>query len=90
MSPDDLLASMVADLAKEVEAELADPNIRPDQHGRPIGYHKGCRGPLCRKQNRERQRGKNQTSANPWADAYLESRLTEHKESLKNKKEKVA
>lgn len=91
MSPEDLLAKMVADIAKEVDEELADKSVPAHHHGRPIGYNNGCKGPLCRKAQRDRLRQPNgRGSANPMADAYLELRLTEHKKSLKNKKAKVA
>lgn len=79
------LDKMIEQLEKQVQAELSNPDIRPDQHGRPIGYHNGCRGPLCKKINRDRQRKPGQSSTNPWLDTYLEARLEEHKAELRKK-----
>lgn len=84
-----IMQKLEAELSAAVDAELNDPAIRPDKHGRPIGYRDGCKGPLCLKNHRERLRKPGQASANPWADAYLEERLAQHKESLKQG-EKVA
>ncbi|AKJ71900.1 hypothetical protein TIN4_103 [Tsukamurella phage TIN4] len=86
MSIDDLMASMLSELGKEVDAELADNNFPAHHHGRPIGYHNGCRGPLCKKQHRDRLRRPGAVSASEIQDAYLEMRLNEHKKSLKDKK----
>ena len=74
----------------EVDRELADPGFPPAHHGRPIGYNSGCRGPLCKKSQRDRLRSRNGTSRSELIDEYLEYRLNEHKESLKQNKEKVA
>lgn len=90
MNVDYQLERLVQNLKLEVDAELANPEIPSDNHGRPIGYHKGCRGPLCKKQHRDRLRRPDQSPLNPWMDEYLEGRLEVHKESLKDKKEKVA
>ena len=84
------LEQLAKKLEAEVDAELADPSVPAHHHGRPIGYNNGCKGPLCRKQQRDRLRRKGSSPANPWADEYLEARLTAHRESLKEKKEKVA
>lgn len=82
---------MFAALEEGVDKELADPNVPAHHHGRPIGYNNGCKGPLCRKSQRDRMRQKNgRGPANPVLDAYLEERLAEHQQHLKNKKEKVA
>ncbi|QBP30281.1 hypothetical protein SEA_JORMUNGANDR_1 [Gordonia phage Jormungandr] len=83
MSTADPFAKIIAKLAAEVDAELANPEIAKHKHGRPIGYRDGCRGPLCRKQHRDRQRQPGQKSSNPLGDAYLQSRFLEYQESLK-------
>ncbi|ANA85775.1 hypothetical protein PBI_WOES_1 [Gordonia phage Woes] len=83
MSTADPFAKIIAKLAAEVDAELANPEIAKHKHGRPIGYHDGCRGPLCLMQHRERQRQPGQKSSNPFRDAYLKVRMEEYKESLK-------
>ena len=87
---EELLKSLTAQLDVEIDKELADPNILPQHHGRPIGYNNGCKGPLCRKSQRDRMRAKGGTPHNPLIDEYLEYRLSKHQESLKQKKEKVA
>lgn len=40
-------------LEDQIREELADTRY---QHGRPIGYARGCRGPVCKMVNRARQR----------------------------------
>ena len=89
MSTVSVFNKLIGDLEAQVNAELADTSIRPDKHGRPIGYRDGCKGPLCLKNHRDRLRKPGQVAANPWADAYLDERLAQHKEALKQG-EKVA
>ncbi|ANA85972.1 hypothetical protein BH766_gp02 [Gordonia phage Demosthenes] len=65
-------------IVKEVNDELADERFCTLRHGSPGTYHKGCRGPLCRKANRERvHKGRGSDSARAM-DPYLESRTMEH------------
>lgn len=40
----------------EVLEEINDPGYLNRVHGRPATYNAGCRGPLCRKMNRDRAR----------------------------------
>lgn len=86
MNIEDIMNAMLADLGKEVDAELSDPAFPAHHHGRPIGYNKGCRGPLCTKNLRDRKRADGGTSANEIKDAYLEMRLKDHQLSLKTNK----
>ena len=44
------------ELAPDVAAELADPHFLTRTHGKKATYQAGCRGPLCRKAERERKR----------------------------------
>lgn len=81
--PTDPLGKLVAKIEKEVDEELSSSEIPLEKHGRPIGYHLGCKGPLCRKQHRDRQRRPDQRPANPWLDDYLELRMRELQQSLK-------
>lgn len=84
------LEKLTAQLAAQVDAELSSQCVQAHHHGRPIGYHNGCRGPLCKKHHRDRLRKPGSAPANPFLDAYLEERLREHKESLKESREQVA
>ncbi|UTN91163.1 hypothetical protein SEA_POKYPUPPY_3 [Gordonia phage PokyPuppy] len=79
----DHITEYIEQLKAQVDAELASPNIAAHKHGRPIGYADGCKGPLCRKQHRDRIRGKHMKPSNPIRDAYLEQRMAEYQESLK-------
>ncbi|AKJ72532.1 hypothetical protein GMA7_96 [Gordonia phage GMA7] len=83
------IEKLLADLVARVDAELEDHTIPSHLHGRPSGYNKGCKGPLCTKSNRDRVRLPGTASRTPIEDMYLNQRLAEHKESLK-KKDKVA
>lgn len=80
---------LIDNLDREIEDELNDPTIQPHHHGRPVGYNSGCKGPLCRKSQRDRMRRPGASATNPWIDEYLVERLEEHKASLA-KKNKVA
>lgn len=43
-------------LRRAIELELANPAHISRTHGRRWTYNKGCRGPLCRRANREYMR----------------------------------
>lgn len=65
-------------IVKEVNDELADPTFATYRHGSPGTYNKGCKGPLCRKANRDRaHKGAGLDSARSM-DPYLASRIHEH------------
>lgn len=47
---------MWAELPKDVLAELLDPDYTGRSHHKKATYAKGCRGPLCRKAERDEAR----------------------------------
>lgn len=77
-----LILEIFGKIREEVDNEIASPICDPAQHGRPIGYSLGCRGPLCRRSNRDRQRKKNMASYSEMEDQYLERRLQELRNKL--------
>lgn len=65
-------------IVKEVNDELADPRFNTYRHGSPSTYQKGCKGPLCRKANRDRaHKGAGSESARAM-DPYLSKRIHAH------------
>ena len=71
----------------QVDKELADNSFAPSKHGTPSCYNKGCRGPLCRKAQRDRVKRYQGSAAVNMFDEYLEARLEEF---YGTKKETVA
>lgn len=69
-------------LIRAIEKELANPKHSHRVHGRRWTYNAGCRGPLCRKANRDygRERHTSEAPRGPYAardrdalmDAYIE------------------
>lgn len=57
----------------DVKNELADPNFASRRHGSRATYALGCRGPLCRKKERDRARIRNKTRAQAQHREYVES-----------------
>lgn len=49
---------LVEQLYREVQAELEDTDYKSRRHGVKATYSAGCRGPLCRKGNRDAVREK--------------------------------
>lgn len=46
----------LATLADEIIAELSDPKFITRTHGSRGTHNDGCKGPMCRKANRDRMR----------------------------------
>jgi hypothetical protein len=67
-----------------VEKELADEKFQGRTHGRPSVYRDGCRGPLCLKAVRDRQRRQRNGGAGSMAivDALLEPYQAAHEKAL--------
>lgn len=91
----DALAQWADQVGREVDQELNDPRFPKHHHGRPIGYNSGCRGPLCRKSQRDRIRNnypakKRRGPDNPMLEQYLEIKLIQLREDLRKSKENKA
>lgn len=73
-------------IVKEVDDELGDELYENCTHGTAYCYGKGCRGPICRKLNRDRKRSARDSDAGPGPlDEYLNFRLSEHEEMRKSR-----
>lgn len=49
-------SDFISKVFEEVKLELNDPDFSTRQHGHTPTYTAGCRGPLCRRYERNRQR----------------------------------
>lgn len=57
----------------DVKAELSDPHFASRRHGSRATYALGCRGPLCKKKERDRARIRNETRAKAAKREYAAS-----------------
>lgn len=71
-------------IEEQVDRELADDQYLPSRHGTPAAYNKGCKGPLCRKAQRDRVKKARGSTTRNMMDDYLEARLAEHYEIKKD------
>lgn len=71
-------------IVAEVDAELSDEDYEANQHGTAYCYNKGCKGPICKKGNRDRRRATRGSDLGPAPlDQYLDFRLTQHEATRK-------
>lgn len=66
-------------ITKDIDAELADEEFSTATHGTAYCYGKGCKGPICKKGNRDRRRKtRNATPVPGPADDIIEQRLLQY------------
>lgn len=66
-------------IAKDIDAELADQEHQTMTHGTAYCYGKGCKGPICRKGNRDRKRKSKGIVMEPYPfDEYIEFRYNQY------------
>lgn len=66
-------------ISKDIDAELEDEEFKGATHGTSYCYGRGCKGPICKKGNRDRKRATRNAHPVPGPfDDYIEHRREEY------------